>query len=187
MSDEKPDVPVDWADPFVDLPSNDDFDFDAMVGEPPEWYFPLVGRVAVATGGLERTAARAALHLLGWSETRGGELGFWISSSARLRTLLDAAKGISSEFDALAKELTKQAWESRNQIVHVATGWHDWESPDEPSGWHYENPRSGSRVYLDDPGTRPALERVLATIVDLDDRMWKQYLAMVEPVEPAAD
>lgn len=184
MIDETPDPPVDWGDPFVDLPSDHDFDIGAYIGEPPEWYLPLVGRVAVATGGLERTATRAALHLLGWSATRGGDLGFWISSSGRLRTLLDAAHGLSMEFDALARELNK-AWESRNQIVHVATGWHDFESPDEPSGWHYENPRSRSRVYLNDPGTQPGLERVLASIVDLDDRMWRLYMAMVEPpVEP---
>jgi hypothetical protein len=94
--------------------------------------------------------------------------------------------GLSADFDALAKELNK-AWESRNQIVHVATGWHDFESPDEPSGWHYENPRSRSRVYLGDPGTQPALERVLASIVDLDDRIWQLYMAMVQPpVEPPA-
>ena len=144
----------------------------------------LTSRMAskvVPSGGLERTAAVAALNLLGWTATgKGGQLGFWLGTTPRLDTLLDAAKGLSSEFDALVSEL-RSARGSRNQIVHVATGWHDWESPDEPSGWHYENPRSGSRVYLGDPGTRPALERALASIEGLDDRLWGWHIARTEP------
>lgn len=160
-----------WSSLWDEVTSEADFDWDSIIGEPPEWYYPLVGRVAVATGGLERRLAEAALKLLAWPQARGGDLTFWSSSSGRLRTLLDAARGLSSEFDGYASELPA-ASAMRNKIVHVATGWHDWEEPLEPSGWHYLNPKDGNRVYLDNRDTRPAMEAALAVIEGLDGRVW---------------
>jgi hypothetical protein len=184
MSENAPEViPSVWDDDLIpDLGDGNgaDFDWDAVIGDPPEWYYPLVGRVAVTTGGLERRFAQAALQLLGWTSDTGGDLAFWLASSAKLTTLLSAAKGLHPSLDDLARELPP-AWRSRNEIVHVSTGWHDWDEPGEPSGWHYEHPRTGKTVYLDQPGTRPAMERALATIADLDQRVWELYVSLVQP------
>jgi len=181
MSEETPDVPSVWDEfKVVPVPNYEDLDWDAIIGEPPEWYYPLVGKVAVTMGGLERSFAETALFILKWPSDRGGHLTFWLQSTARLRTLLAAAKGLLPEFDSLVKELD-QAMAHRNEVVHVSTGWHDWEEPDAPSGWHYEHPRTGQRVYLDAPDTKPALERALATIADLDGRVWRLYRSLLEP------
>ena len=187
MSDHEIDAPSLWdrAEGLLPRTADGDYDWDALIGEPPEWYFPLVGRVAVATGGLERRFAQAALRLLDWPPDRGGELTFWLFSSTRLRTLLDAAHGLRPDFDELAKGLHR-AWTLRHRVVHVATGWHDWDAPDEPSGWHYEHPRSGERVYLDAADARPALEQVLATITSLDQRVWEFYESLVQGPGQAA-
>ncbi len=179
MSDDIPEGPSIFTD--FGIPTEQDW--DAIIGEPPEWYFPLVGRIAVATGGLEREMAQTALHLLAWPEGQGGDLAFWLHSNGRLRTLLDAAKGLNADFDRLVTELP-DAWSLRNQVVHVATGWNDWEGPDEPSGWHYDHPRSKQPVYLDSPATRPALQKVLETITDLDRRVWDLYRSLSEDAAP---
>lgn len=162
-----------WDEAFT---SFDPADWEDIIGEPPDWYFPLIGRIAIATGGLERRYADTALRLLGWSQERGGDVYYWLSSTSRLKTLLGAANGLSPTFDELARESNK-AWEKRNAAVHVATGWHDFEAPDQPSGWHYEQPRSKKRVYLNN-GAREALEAILASIEDLDQRVWTLYLSL---------
>lgn len=164
-------LPSVWDEVGAFLDSANNLDWDTIVGEPPEWYYPLVGKVAVATAGLERRLAETALHLLQWPADSGGNVSFWLSSSTQLRTLLRAAPGLLPEFDQLAAEL-RTAWKQRNEVVHVSTGWDDWEAPEDPSGWYYEHPRSGQRVYLDEPSIKPQLERVLHGIAALDQRVW---------------
>ena len=83
MSDHESDAPSLWDRAGELLPriEDDDDDWDALIGEAPEWYYPLDGRVAVATGGLDRRFARASLRLLDWPPDRGGDLTFWLFPS----------------------------------------------------------------------------------------------------------
>jgi hypothetical protein len=166
----------DWDDVWESVEPMTPEDWDAVIGEPPDWYFPLVGRIAVATGGLERRLAETALRLLGWPQERGGDLFYWLESSARLGTLLGRAQGGSPAFDDLSERLPTMRGK-RNEAVHVATGWHDWDSPEEPSGWHYEHPRSRTRVYLN-AQAQAALERVLKESSDLDQQVWNLFVSL---------
>src|SRR4051812_37840266 len=175
MSDDLDGGPSLW-DQFWESSETPEEDY---IGEPPDWYYPLVGKIAVATGGLERRFAQTAVRLLEWRPNAGGDVSFWLSSGQNLRTLIGAAKGLDPGFDALAGGVST-AWRRRNEIVHVSTGWHDWDSPDEPSGWHYEHPRSSRRVYLT-AAAKGALEQALEEILALDQRVWDLYISLVEP------
>jgi hypothetical protein len=162
------------SDDEVDWPDLGDFspeEWAAYVGAPPDWYYPLVGRVATRMGLAERLTAEAALELHQPSYTFRDVI-FWLESSHRLEVLTKLVSGRNGPLDELVRQLGP-ARARRNAIVHVWVGWHDTEDPIDPAGWHFVYPRSGKHVYLNQEEAQASMEADLNYIDDLVDRLSK--------------
>lgn len=170
-------------------PFNDPAQHEAMIqeeedalawekGEEPAWYYPLVGKVAIAAGNLEHEAVAAALCLHQGMTWGSRDLSFWLSSTTRMDTLFQLLKGTHPQFDALVSELP-DARRRRNAIVHVAVGWHEFASEQDPGGWHYMNARDGSTVYLTEQ-VRQQMEADEIVLIGLAQRFFALTVTLMK-------
>lgn len=144
-----------------------------IMGEPPDWYYPLVGRVATETGLLEHWVVMTALHLAERPDT-DSEAAFWSSENGRIRILLDLVKGKDEYFDKLARRLLQEAAVRRNRIVHATVMWADVDDPNGPHGWYAHHPRSGPQWLT--PEAQEAMVVDLQFIQQASSEIFAEYL-----------
>lgn len=173
-------------DPLLDPPEISDEEWDRIIGSPPEWFYPLIGEVAVEAVRVDYYLVMAGLQLVsGRCDSCGGpacgeqpshkEVLVHLRGPSKIRDVLESVKGRSEAFDAARKERDRLA-EQRNSIVHAVVQWGDlsiMQTIHDPvtgrtryeewvgDGWSRQDPKTGIEQPLTGEA-RVEMERTLA-------------------------
>jgi hypothetical protein len=160
-----------WDDIFRSSPELDEVAaaYYANV-EPPEWFYPLVGRVAVETSSLEYHMARCALQLARGTVPTNEQVYCYIGSAKSLDKLLREVKG-----DTAFAELRDEFYEAKNKrniIVHSVLWFDEGDGPPFDY-WEQYHPKTGRRTILDMKTNRVRMEADFDEIAALCTRAFE--------------
>lgn len=140
---------------FRTLPTLTPEDIDLLVGNPPDWYYLLIGKISAEMGLLESWTVRCAFHLHYDRAPNADEERFWLALPRRIATLVELAQKVESKDFASALQSSQDAATRRNRAVHALVNWSDERGG---SGWGALHPRSGREVELDEAGQQSLTE-----------------------------
>jgi hypothetical protein len=189
MSDDAGGSDEDWAN-WLSQPEMTSEEWDAYVGTPSEWFYSLLGRVAVEAVRVDYYLVAVALQLVKGTPPTQQAILDALMANGRIHKAIDAARGASAAFNAAAEE-AEQLRHRRNRYVHGVVEWGEvaimhkdprtgrWEES-VGEGWYQQDPkpviRGEKRLRPSSPITndlKAEMEQTLADLQALSHRVFE--------------
>lgn len=145
-------------------PLGDDYEYpseDELVGQPPEWYFKHVGRLATRAVLLEFHMAYVVIQLQDTSATVS-ERAVRALVADHDHTLVKRVRAAKDKDRRVAPLVER--WLSlrleRDKFVHALLWWFDWDDDTLPDGWEAHHERTGTRLAMTE-ATRNMVRRTI--------------------------